>query len=138
MILTDHENFWRAVLERNLLYHKELDRSAADVLRGTLGNIFPGLPLSLINFPSTERENRRCLISQSVHPTEVVFCFGFFLTCRGEPMNHGSGKTTQFVRITFCCFLRHDLSTAGFTGSQRNVENIHTASVLACASGGFL
>lgn len=45
MILTDHENFWRAVLELNLLYRKELDRLAADMLRGTLGNIFPGPPI---------------------------------------------------------------------------------------------
>lgn len=62
-------------MELNLLYHKELDYLATDMLRGTLGNYFPGLPLSLISFPSTKTENRRCLISQCEHQSKLFLLF---------------------------------------------------------------
>lgn len=50
------------------LHCKELNYLATDMLKETLGIIFPGPPSSPISFPHTERENRRyCLISHSEH-----------------------------------------------------------------------
>lgn len=80
MILTDHETFWRAVLELKPPHHKELDHFGTRHIKGGHWETFPPvLPLSPIGFPSSETKNRRCLISQSVHLTE-----GFHLKRRAD------------------------------------------------------